>query len=236
MKRNTSTISYSLIKSSRKSISIIVHPDGSVVVRAPKRVSESMIQDVLNKRMDWIIKHKKKFEEQRLINPKSEFVSGEKHFFLGKEYVLRVNCNSTNIDTINSVTKNGVFIDVCCYDSSMVEELMQQWHLAKAKDVFPLIVTPIVQKFRDKYDVEPTKISVKNMKSRWGSCSAKGSISINSKLIQTPIRCIEYVMVHELCYLIHFNHSKNFYSLLAEVMPDWNDRKNELRTILPYGC
>lgn len=51
----------------------------------------------------------------------------------------------------------------------------------------------------------------------------------------TPERCIEYVMVHELCHLIHFNHSENFYSLLAEILPDWKERKKELRSFSLYG-
>jgi hypothetical protein len=186
--------------------------------------------------MDWIIKHKMKFEEQRRLNPKREFINGERHLFLGKEYILRVNNSPANSSAKNSVSKNGDFIDIWRADDLMAEELMQQWYLSMAKEMFPQIVTPVINNFRRIYNVAPNKISVKKMKSRWGSCSSKGSISLNSKLIQTPVRCIEYVMVHELCHLIHFNHSKNFYSLLAEVIPDWKERKKELRSILPYGC
>ena len=236
MKRKTAALSYSLIKSSRKSISIIVHPDGNVVVRAPKRATVGQIREVLDNRMDWIIKHKMKFEEQRRLNPKREYINGEKHLFLGKEYILRVNNSLANSAAKNSVSKNGDFIDIWRADDLMAEELMQQWYLSMAKEIFPQIVTPVINNFRSIYNVAPNKISVKKMKSRWGSCSSKGSVSLNSKLIQTPVRCIEYVMVHELCHLIHFNHSKNFYSLLAEVIPDWKERKKELRSILPYGC
>lgn len=236
MKRNTAALSYSLIKSSRKSISIIVHPDGKVVVRAPKRATDSQIREVLGNRIDWINKHINKFEEQRLLNPKKEFVSGERHLFLGEEYTLRVNNCSENSGIVNRVSKNGEFIDIWCGDDSMAERMMQQWYLSMAKEEFPKIVTPIIKDFSSVYNVSPKKITVKQMKSRWGSCSSKGSVSLNSKLIQTPVRCIEYVMVHELCHLIHFNHSKNFYSLLSEVIPDWKERKKELRSILPYGC
>ncbi|MDD4778185.1 MAG: SprT family zinc-dependent metalloprotease [Fermentimonas sp.] len=236
MKSNAAALSYSLIKSYRKSISIIVHPDGSVVVRAPKRATDSQIREVLDKRIDWIIKHKKKFEVERHLYPKREFVSDEKHLFLGEEYTLRVNNCSANSTVVNSVSCNGEFIDVWCDDDSKPEALMQQWYLYMAKVKFPQIVNPVIQKFNKVYNVSPNKIAVKHMKSRWGSCSSKGSVSLNSKLIQAPVRCIEYVMVHELCHLIHFNHSRDFYSLLSEVVPDWKERKKELRSILPYGC
>lgn len=81
---NVASLSYSLVKSSRKSISIIVHPDGRVVVKAPKRATNGQIHEVLKNRMGWIEKHRKRFEEQRLKNPERKFLSGERHLFLGR--------------------------------------------------------------------------------------------------------------------------------------------------------
>ena len=217
------SINYSLIKSSRKSIGIIVNSDGSVVVRAPQRATKKEIDEVINKRFDWILKHKKRFEEQGPAYSKSEFVDGEKHLFLGKEYIMRV-----TIGTFNNVTINGEFIDVECKNESLVKPLMEQWYRQKANKLMPQIITPIVDKFNSLYDVSPNKISLKNMKSRWGSCSSKANISMNIKLIKSTESCIEYVMAHELCHLLQMNHSKNYYSLLTEFMPDWRERKKNL--------
>lgn len=221
--KKTDSISYSLIKSSRKSIGIIVHTDGSVVVRAPHRATKKEIDEVINKRFDWILKHKKRFEEQGPAYSKSEFVDGEKHLFLGKEYIMRV-----TIGTFNNVTINGEFIDVECKNESLVKPLMEQWYRQKANKLMPQIITPIIDKFNSLYDVSPNKISLKNMKSRWGSCSSKANISMNIKLIKSTESCIEYVMAHELCHLLQMNHSKNYYSLLTEFMPDWRERKKSL--------
>lgn len=221
--KKTDSISYSLIKSSRKSIGIIVHTDGSVVVRAPHRATKKEIDEVINKRFDWILKHKKKFEEQGPAYSKREFVDGEKHLFLGKEYIMRV-----TVGAFNNVTINGEFIDIECKNESMVKPLMEQWYRQKANKLIPQIITPIVDKFNSLYDVSPNKISLKNMKSRWGSCSSKANISMNIKLIKSTESCIEYVMAHELCHLLQMNHSKNYYSLLTEFMPDWRERKKNL--------
>ena len=217
------SINYSLIKSSRKSIGIIVNSDGSVVVRAPQRATKKEIDEVINKRFDWILKHKKKFEEQGPAYSKREFVDGEKHLFLGKEYIMRV-----TVGAFNNVTINGEFIDIECKNESMVKPLMEQWYRQKANKLIPQIITPIVDKFNSLYDVSPNKISLKNMKSRWGSCSSKANISMNIKLIKSTESCIEYVMAHELCHLLQMNHSKNYYSLLTEFMPDWRERKKSL--------
>ena len=217
------SINYSLIKSSRKSIGIIVNSDGSVVVRAPQRATKKEIDEVINKRFDWILKHKKKFEEQGPAYSKREFVDGEKHLLLGNEYVLRVNTGA-----FNTVRLNGKFIDVVCNNESMVKPLMVKWYTLKANEMMPDIIMPVVNQFKSKYHRSPAKISLKNMKSRWGSCSSKANISMNIKLIKSTESCIEYVMAHELCHLLQMNHSKNYYSLLTEFMPDWRERKKEL--------
>ncbi|HHX31233.1 MAG TPA: M48 family metallopeptidase [Bacteroidales bacterium] len=217
------SINYSLIKSSRKSIGIIVNSDGSVVVRAPQRATKKEIDDVINKRIDWILKHQKKFEQLGPAYSKWEFVDGEKHLLLGNEYVLRVNTGA-----FNTVRLNGKFIDVVCNNESMVKPLMVKWYTLKANEMMPDIIMPVVNQFKSKYHRSPAKISLKNMKSRWGSCSSKANISMNIKLIKSTRSCIEYVMAHELCHLIQMNHSKNYYTLLTEFMPDWRERKKEL--------
>ena len=217
------SINYSLIKSSRKSIGIIVNSDGSVVVRAPQRATKKEIDDVINKRIDWILKHQKKFEQLGPAYSKWEFVDGEKHLLLGNEYVLRVNTGA-----FNTVRLNGKFIDVVCNNESMVKPLMVKWYTLKANEMMPDIIMPVVNQFKSKYHRSPAKISLKNMKSRWGSCASKANISMNIKLIRSARSCIEYVMAHELCHLIQMNHSKNYYSLLTEFMPDWRERKKNL--------
>jgi predicted metal-dependent hydrolase len=66
------------------------------------------------------------------------------------------------------------------------------------------------------------------MRARWGSCNTKGLITLNQKLIHLDPKLIDYVIMHELCHLVEHNHSKRFYSLLAVMMPDWNDRRQRL--------
>lgn len=218
--KRSELISYSLIRSTRRSIGIIVKTDGSVVVRAPHRATIKQIEDVLNKKADWILKQKKKFEDLESSYLKREFIDGEKHLLLGKEYVLRV-----KIAPYNRVTLETDFIVVECKEKLLVKYLIEEWYRQKANELMPSIMTPLIKKFNDLYNVSPKKISLKSMKSRWGSCTSNRNISMNIKLIKSEDKCIEYVIAHELCHLIHMNHSKNFYALLTEFMPDWRDRK-----------
>jgi len=219
----TASIKYSLVRSSRKTIGIVIHPDGSVVVRAPRCATNDQIEKVVSKRMDWILKHQRNFKELGPAYSEREFVDGEKHLLLGAEYTLRI-----KLAPHNRVVQNDQFIDIECKNYDYAEPLMKQWYLRKANEIIPDIIKPIVDQFREAYNKTPVKITLKNMKSRWGSCSSKGNISINTKLVKSPQHCIEFVIAHELCHLIQMNHSKSYYLLLSEFMPDWNERKKQL--------
>lgn len=222
-KPRSEPLKYLLVRSSRKSIGISVHPDGSVVVRAPLRATDAQIKEVVTKKLDWIVKHQHNFKNLGPAYSKREFVDGEKHLLLGEEYVLRV---KTAVE--NRVEKKGDTIVVECRDEAFVEPLMESWYKAKANELIPGIVEPIVDSFKETYKVSPQKITLRTMKSRWGSCSSKRNISINTRLIKSHPKCIEFVMAHELCHLIELNHSKDYYNLLVEFMPDWKERKRML--------
>ena len=85
---------------------------------------------------------------------------------------------------------------------------------------------PLISKAIKKYGIEKPTLRIRDMETRWGSCLAKKRIiTLNKRLLESPRNCIEYVVMHELCHLIHPNHSKQFYSFLTMLMPDWKERK-----------
>jgi hypothetical protein len=101
---------------------------------------------------------------------------------------------------------------------------------SKAIHRFGLLAAPWEAKFREQYGVYPLKWTVRDMTSRWGSCSMKTRrITLNLKLFHKPDECVEYVIVHELCHLIHPDHGKGFYALLEKELPDWKARRKKLK-------
>ncbi len=89
-----------------------------------------------------------------------------------------------------------------------------------------------VEEFNRAYGFEIGKISIRNQSSRWGSCSKKGNLSFNYKIALIPERLADYIVVHEICHIGEFNHSKNFWALVAKTIPDFHERKKELRKIV----
>jgi hypothetical protein len=132
---------------------------------------------------------------------------------------------------IESVKLRGKFIVVKTSDKSNTKNFVKEWYLKHAKSKFHAIASPLIDKFK-KYKVEPDSIVLREMPTRWGSCTPKGKIILNPELIKAPKGCIEYVIIHELCHLIHHDHTQRFIDLQTKEMPDWEKWKSKLEILL----
>jgi predicted metal-dependent hydrolase len=218
----TTTIDFFIQYADRKTLGITVHPDGLVVAKVPVNTTKTAIKEKILKRASWILKQQRFFKSFENKMPKRRYISGESHFYLGRQYLLKVTKGK-----LNSVSFKGRNFEIVCTERNKAGELMQDWYRERAKLKFAEIAEPIIQRFK-KYGVEPTSIYTQTMTNRWGSCTPKGKIILNVDLIKAPKRCIEYVVIHELCHLLHRDHTKAFYKLLSKEMPDWECRKNKL--------
>ena len=212
-------------------MALYVHPDKRVEIRMPLLFSVDEIEPFLIKHSRWLF-NRLDLPEKKPIEPK-KFVSGELHYFLGKQYPLEVvasDKNSVVFDNekivirqrVNKSTSQQVNLSVS------VSDLLDRWYLEQTKRVFREISIPLVESMK-KYNVAPKSFAIKKIKTRWGSCSSKGNINLNLHLIKLPEQCIKEVILHELCHLVHFNHSKDFYALMTAEMPDWKVWKKEIK-------
>lgn len=219
-----SEIRYEFKRSHRRSVVAKIRRDGVIEVRAPLLYRESNMLVFLNQHKRWIFNHFDRL--QNADNQQKKYISGEIHYYLGKKYTLQVvesNTNSVFIES-NSLIINSKYPE----NPEYLEIQLNKWYRNQAKIVFSELLPPIIEKFR-KYNVAPAKISIRDMRSRWGSCSRKGNISLNLQLIKLNENCIRQVMVHEMCHLVYFNHQAGFYALMEEMMPNWKNWKKELR-------
>lgn len=219
-------IHYSVVYSERKTLGIVVHPDGSVIVKAPIGILKEKVSEKVTKRASWIIKQQDFFKSFGKKMPQRRYISGESHLYLGRQYRLYVKEGKPN-----SVSFKGRCFEIVCTSKDKAESLMTAWYKGRAKVKFAEIAEPIIQQFK-KYGVEPKSLYIQAMENRWGSCTAKQKIILNTELIKAPKPCIEYVITHEMCHLLHKNHTKAFYELLTNEMPDWEKWKNKLERML----
>ncbi len=222
----TSQITFNVQYSNRKTLTIAVCPNGNVIVKAPDCTSIEAIKDKVHKRASWIIKQQHFFKSFGERMPERQFISGESHLYLGRQYLLRV-----TIGEPDSIKYKGRYFEIVCSRKAKAKDLMNEWYRVHAKIKFAEIAEPILQRFQ-RYNVAPTALYIQEMNNRWGSCTNKGKIILNTELIKAARPCIEYVITHELCHLIHRNHTKAFYELLSMEMPDWEKWKNKLEQTL----
>lgn len=220
-------ISFTLIRRKRKSLQIAVLPDGTVEVTSPEESTEDAIKEKVRKRAAWIVKQQKYFQQFDPRTPPRRYLGGESHLYLGKKYRLKL-----SVDSRDSVKLRRGYFEIRCKGSEepeKVRKLLYDWYREQAKRIFREIFDGVLSSLSIE---NPPQFQIRQMKTRWGSLSKHGLITLNLSLIKTPRECIEYVIVHELCHIEHNNHSQEFFRLLSQRMPDWEKRKQKLEETL----
>lgn len=215
-------ISYELIFQDRKTLGIKVFPEGSVKVYAPSETTNEKIEEKVKEKARWILKQQNEFLSYHPLTPARKYVNGETHLYLGRQYLLH-----SELSLINEVKLYRGKLIVQHKSNSKVETILKKWYKEKAKEHFELLLEQKLNLFV-KYEFERPELVIRTMNKRWGSCTSNGKIILNPELIKAPKGSIEYVMVHELCHLVHHNHTKAFYVLQEKLMPDWKKWKTKL--------
>jgi len=220
------TIDFQLVYSKRKTLGITVTPDMEVIVKVPEHAPMEKVMQKVRKRAPWILKQQSFFLSFHPKTPPRRYISGESHLYMGRQYQL-----SVKIGNKETVKYRGAFIEVTARRKDRVEGLLRTWYKMHASARFMEIAQPLIGKF-EKYGVSPSGLYLQEMPKRWGSCTPKGKIILNPDLIKAPKPCIEYVIVHELCHLVHHDHTQKFFDLQNKEMPDWAKRKERLEKIM----
>lgn len=220
----TAAITYDLTFTRRKTLGIIVTSDSQVNVRAPIGTPVEEIDRIVQKRAAWITRKQREFESYPPKLPPRQYLSGENHFYLGKQYRLNI-----TVGTPPSVelTRGRLLITVRDDDPGRVKHQLTEWYRRQARRVFAERLEACYPKIQP-YDVPYPEIKIRLMRKRWGSCTAAGRINLNLRLIQAPIPYIDYVIIHELCHLKEHNHSRAYYTLLDHLLPDWRELREGL--------
>ena len=212
-------------RTNRKKTASIKIEQGVVQVIVPQNLPQKEIDDLLKQKSDWI-RQKLIIQQSVPVSKPKEFVSGESFSYLGRNYRLKVLTGD-----LQPVKLKQGYLQVTVpmeqkSDQALIRKLLQDWYLDRASD--KLEQKSI--KYSEQMGVQPTKIKVKEYKSRWGSCNSRGEISYNWKIIMTPHRIVDYLVVHELSHLIHHNHSKQYWNQVRSIVPDYQDRRDWLKT------
>ena len=219
-------INYELSYQDRKTLGIRVYPDCKVKVIAPHDTTNEKLQSKLKEKAPWIIRQQLDFLSYHPLTPPRQYVNGETHLYLGRQYKLRIEEASQN-----EVKLLRGRLLVFKKNNAKAETLVTDWYRDKAHLHFKDTLQKILPLF-SRYGITEPKLLIRQMPTRWGSCTPQGKVILNPELVKAPKGSIEYVIIHELCHLIHHNHTKAFYELQETIMPDWKKWKERLENIL----
>jgi predicted metal-dependent hydrolase len=221
------SIDYHLSYADRETLAIHVHPDLHVTVEAPLDSDFSEIEKRLRKRASWILRQQQNFRRYSFDIPPRKHVSGETHRYLGRQYQLKV-LQSENEKEYVKMDREHILVGV--RDKSNREQVRKRltnWYRQRAYEIFCERVNVWFPRF-ERYGIRHPEVAVRQMHAQWGSCSVRGKMNLNLKLVMVPRQFIDYVIVHELCHLIEHNHSSSFYALMSKIMPDWEEKRESL--------
>ncbi len=209
---------YTVIKSNRKSLSIIIERDKSVVVRAPQTLSDDRIKEEVRKRKALIIS-KIESEQKEVARTAKEFVDGEQFLYMGKYYSLQI-----NLSEARTIDFKDDFI-VSARNKEVVKNLLFEWYNQQAIEV----LIPRIIYFAEHLGVKRRRINITAAKYTWGSCTPAGTLNFNWRIIKAPPEVIDYIVVHELAHLREHNHSPEFWNIVAVQLPQYEDAKQWLK-------
>lgn len=215
-----------VVRRARKTLEIAVEPDMSVVIAAPMDATAEAIEAKVRKRAAWIIRQQRFFAQFLPRMPERQFVAGETHRYLGRQYRLKI---VPHLRQAVKMTRGFIVVQTHRpLSPDTTRELVEAWYRERALAKFAERIDVNLQRFSDSEFRRPKGLIIRQMKQRWGSMSPGSRLMLNRRLIEAPLDAIDYVITHELCHVTEAHHGQAFYDLLAKVLPDWERRKHRL--------
>lgn len=218
-------ISYDIRRSSRRgTVAVTVSPPGLVVLTAPQGTPVERLDRVVHEKARWIVSRLRLVRPVDPALPTREFVTGETFLYLGRQYRLTVRAGVPQVRL-----EHGRFV-VTAKRASLheprteIRDLLLQWYRRHAAER----LQEQVMRWSPRIGVDVPRVLVREQERRWGSCGV-GVVRFNWRVIQAPMRLVEYVVVHELVHLLHDDHGRAFWAALGQAIPDYEQRREALR-------
>ena len=205
-------------RTKRRTISLTVERDGSLTVRAPLRMPQTMIEEFIQQKADWIMRTREKLNAI-VTAPARQYADGEKFPFLGSVFDLKLVTSqrpALQFDNGFTLGRNA---------QSKGRQYFVTWYKQRAYEV----ISERVREYSRKYDFSPKRVRISSAKTRWGSCSPDGTLNFTWRLVMAPLEVIDYVIVHELAHLRVRNHSDRFWKVVASIEPYYKRKRKWLR-------
>lgn len=219
-------VEVSIVRSSRRTVALYVQPGGTLLIRAPWHVPVRLLMQFAAQKSSWIerqinrLKHVKPPETPLAIH------DGAAVAFMGRDLTVAIRRGSAR-----RASRNDDMLVLTVTGDPLPEELTgltESWYLSEAKAYLPERTRWLAGQYSHLLPA-PGSVRVRKMKRRWGTCHKGGAIWLNRELMKKSPDLIDYVIIHELCHLVHHNHGKEYYELLGRILPGFRELRKRLQ-------
>lgn len=207
-----------IIRSSRRTLSLFLTPTGELVVKAPMKLPEYKIYDFVKSKEDWIVNRQRQILQNSYIN--RSVLTYNTFMFLGQELTPVISDKAKQI-----YKQDSTLIIPAKIAPELILKRVEKWLKTQAS----AILTERSAYFAKRLNLRALSVGTNNNKSRWGSCDTKARINLNWRSIMLPPNLFDYIIVHEFCHLLEFNHTRSFWAIVATILPDWKSVRNHLK-------
>ncbi|MCJ7552575.1 MAG: M48 family metallopeptidase [Ignavibacteriaceae bacterium] len=197
-----------------KNIQLQINQEGELQLVLPYRYRTIDHNSFIRSKTDWILKHLRNKQTKDFL-------------YFGNKIIIKPNYDLFEVKTQYHFKNDILSINISSDENPSLKLIYQNWLYERAVEYIPSRAMELAKT----YSFNPKRISIRRQKTRWGSCSKSGVISINYKLMMLRKDLIDYVIIHELCHLIELNHSKKFWNLVKDIMPDYIELRKGLKRI-----
>ncbi|MEH7076515.1 M48 family metallopeptidase [Neobacillus drentensis] len=218
------TISFEIVYKKRKSMGITIDVYGNVEVQAPRGASDERVRQGIEENWEWILQKSKEMKDRALGQKVKVYDHSENFLYLGNEYPIEV-CHDLNIEQ-----------DYVAFDGDMLKIYVKQPEDVKIKQALKrfyyqqckMLVERGIRSYQKHFKTKPRSIRISDNNSNWGTCDSRQQLTFNWKLAMAPQQVIDYVVVHEMCHLVHLNHDRSFWRLVGKILPDYKEQETWL--------
>jgi predicted metal-dependent hydrolase len=218
------TIRFDIKYKNRASIGISIDGYGNIVVLAPKKTSDERVIQVLEVNWDQI-QTKLKEMQNRMNGPLEKvYENNESFLYLGNTYPIQIVQDITITQERVEFENEALHIYVQHQDKEKIKQLLKRYYYQRSK----ALVEERVSFYQSNFKTKPRSIRITDSKTNWGTCDSNFQLTFNWRLAMAPLEVIDYVVVHEMCHMVHLNHDRSFWRLVGKLMPDYKEKENWL--------
>jgi predicted metal-dependent hydrolase len=218
------SISYWIERGQRhRTVAVAVDPERGIRVRAPQHTPVTRLDDIVRHKAKWIINKRRQQEDLPPPPTPREFVNGETFLYAGRQYRLKLvsgaECGRQRVRLV------GAHMQVSM--GGRIRQFLIGWYRERAHER----IDSRMHVWAERLNVFPTRVLVREQRARWGSADVNGALRFNWRIVQAPTRLLDYVIAHEVVHLLYRDHTRDFWSTLGRVMPDYEVRRERLRVL-----